>query len=111
MESQTSKVGSTRSNEQELNLASAQVQESIMGARATPLNLDSPIDLLLLMSAQPQGVAYEAVPVTQRSPIQIDLPPMPTTIPGLESYFRTLRRGMEDITPREPEVLVGFLNP
>ena len=63
------------------------------------------------MPALPHGIAYEAAPITRRSPVHIDLPPMPSSIPGLESYIQTLRRGMENITPREPEALVGFLNP
>ena len=88
MESQTSRVGSTRSNEQDLNLASAQVQESVVGMGALPLTPDLLVDPLLLMSAQPQGIAYKVAPITQRSPVQINLPPMPTTILGLESYIK-----------------------
>ena len=111
MESQTSKVGSTRSNEQELNLASAQVQELVVGIGALSLALDSPVDPLLLTPTQPQGIAYEAPSITCRSPIHIDLPPMPNTTPSLESYIKTLRRGMEEIYLKEPEAMVGFLSP
>ena len=92
-------------------MALAQVQESVAGSRAIPLTPDSPVNPLQLMHAPPHGIAYEAASVTQRSLVHIDIPPMPSSVLGLESYIQTLQRGMEEITPRELETLVGFLNP